>query len=396
MKFTQKAVDSFVLPAGKSEAIVFNDELAGFGIRIRRGGARTWIFQYKIGTQHRRITLGSATALSLAQARKTATDLHAQVRLGRDPSGEKTEGRIRAAETVAAALASYLPYQRSHLKPRSYTEVERHLLKHCKPLHGLQLDKVDRRTVAARMTAIATKSGDVTANRVRASLAAFFAWAIREGLAEFNPVAGTGRREERSRERVLTDPELKAIWAATAGGDDYSAVVRLLALTGARASEIGALRRSEIEGDRIFLPGSRTKNGRPHVIPLAPAALELLEGRPSRADRDFVFGRQPDRPLTGWSVCKVALDARIGDAVKGWTHHDLRRTLATRLGELGVAPHIIEALLNHVSGHKHGVAAVYNRANYEIQKRQALTLWAEHLLAIVEGRKATVVSMLRA
>lgn len=95
------------------------------------------------------------------------------VRLGRDPAGEKIEGRARAAETMVAALQSFLAYQRGHLKPRSYVEAERHLLKHCKPLHGLQLAKIDRRTIAARISAIASKSGPVAANRCRASLSAF-------------------------------------------------------------------------------------------------------------------------------------------------------------------------------------------------------------------------------
>jgi integrase len=389
MKLTEKLVAGLALPKGKAEAIVFDEDLGGFGLRLRTGGARTWIYQFKLGSQHRRITLGSLAALSPAQARKTAAELHAMVRLGRDPAGEKAEGRVRAAETMAAALQSYLPHQRARLKPRSNTEVERHLLKHCKPLHGLQLAKIDRRTVANRISAVAAKSGPIAANRTRASLAAFFAWGIREGLVDSNPASGTTRRPERSRDRVLSNDEFKAIWAATAGSDDYSAVVRLLALTGARAAEIAGLRWSEIVDDQIVLPPGRTKNARQHVIPIAPVVRAILDSRPRRLDRDFIFGSRQNRPLCGWSVLKAALDDRIrknGAIVAPWTHHDLRRTFATRLAELGTAPHIIEALLNHVSGHKHGVAGVYNRAVYEREKAMALALWGEHVLAVVEGR----------
>lgn len=388
MNLTQKTVDALDLPKGKTEAILFDDDLPGFGVRMRRGGARTWVYQYKIGTQHRRVTLGSATALSLAQARKTAGELHAKVRLGRDPAGEKAEGRVRAAETTAVALQTYLIHQHKHLKQRSYVEVERHLLKHCKPLHGLQLAKVDRSNVAARMGTIAAKNGAVTANRVRASLAAFFAWAIREGMLDSNPVAGTGRQPETSRERVLTDDELKSVWNAL-GPDDYSTVVRLLMLTGQRADEIAALRWSEIKRDRIELPKERTKNRREHVIPCAPAVQSILDCRQRHEDDDFVFGRRHGRPFRGWSVCKASLDQRIsamGVKLDHWTHHDLRRSMATRLAELGTAPHIIEAILNHVSGHKAGVAGIYNRANYEPQKRVALEKWADYVLAVVEGR----------
>jgi integrase len=116
----------------------------------------------------------------------------------------------------------------------------------------------------------------------------------------------------------------------------------------------------------------------------------ILEGRPRREGRDFIFGRLRDRPLNGWSVCKANLDKRIKEAgaeLPHWTHHDLRRTTATRMAdELGIAPHIIEAVLNHVSGHKAGVAGIYNRADYSVQMRQALTSWSEHLLSIVAGR----------
>ena len=145
MKLTQKALTTLALPAGKAETIVFDEDLPGFGVRIRAGGARTWVYQYKIGNQHRRITLGNTAALSPACARATAGDLHAQVRLGQDPQGAKTESRVRAAETMIAVAQSYLTYQSGHLRRRSYTEVERHLLKYCKPLHGLQLQKIDRR-----------------------------------------------------------------------------------------------------------------------------------------------------------------------------------------------------------------------------------------------------------
>jgi integrase len=138
------------------------------------------------------------------------------------------------------------------------------------------------------------------------------------------------------------------------------------------------------------LPASRTKNARQHIIPLADSARAILEARPRRADRDFIFGRREGRPFTGWSVCKGLLDARIkanGATVANWVPHDLRRSTATRMAEIGVAPHIIEAVLNHVRGHKAGVAGVYNRATYEPEKRTALALWADHVLAVVEKRE---------
>jgi integrase len=397
MRLTDKTIAGLALPAGKDENIFYDDDLPGFGFRLRAGGSARWVYTYKIGSRHRRITLGTPAVLSAARARATAAELHAKVRLGTDPAGEKIEGRARAAETMEAALRSYLAQKRGEVRPGSYTGIERHLVKHCRRLHGLQLAKIDRRAVAATLSTIASKSGPIEANRVRASLSAFYAWCLREGLTDTNPVIGTGRRPEKSRERLLSDAELKAIWSATAGTDDYSAIIRLLALTGARANEIAALSWSEASDDKIVLPAARTKNARRHIIPLTAPSRAILDARPRRADRDFVFGRREGRPFTGWSVCKDLLDARIaaatGAPIAPWTPHDLRRTAATRMAELGVQPHVVEAVLNHVSGHKAGVAGIYNQATYEPEKLQALTLWNEHLLALVEGRKSKIVPL---
>lgn len=391
MKLTQKTVATLALPDGKSEAIFYDEDFPGFGLRLRGGGSRTWVFTYKIGSQHRRITLGSAAALTPARARETAAELHAAVKLGRDPAGEKFEGRTRAVETMNAVLQTYLGRQRGHLRPRSYVECERHLLKNCKPLLGLSLSKIDRRTVAARISDIAATSGAVSANRARAALSAFFSWAMREGLLDNNPVIGTNRQPEKSRSRVLSDTELKTVLSAC-GTDDFSIIIRLLMATGQRANEIGALHWNEVLDDRIVLPASRTKNGREHVVPLVPAVAALIHTRTRR--NDFVFGREQGRPFGAWSWAKVALDQRIkaaGHEIEHWTIHDLRRTAATRMAESGTPPHIIEAILNHVSGHKAGVAGIYNRASYEPQKHIALEKWSEHLETLVSGKRSSKV-----
>ena len=177
--------------------------LPGFGLRIRASGARSWVYQCKIGRRNRRVTIGSVAAVSPARARETANEMHAKARLGIDPDREKIESRTQAS--VSEALRTYLAHQCTHLKPRSYVEVERHLLKNCKSLHSLPLVKVDRRAVAIRISAIVVNSGDVTANRTRASLSAFFAWCMREGLLDSNPVIGTNQQPEKSRDRVLSD-----------------------------------------------------------------------------------------------------------------------------------------------------------------------------------------------
>lgn len=396
VKLTAAAIRDLALPPGKTEAIFFDDELGGFGLRLRDGATPRWVYQYKIGERNRRITLGSLAALTPAQARKTAGDLHAMVRLGRDPAAEKAESRAAAAETVGAVVTSYLVHQKAALRPGSYAKVEHHLLKHCAPLHGLGLAKIDRRAVAGCVGAIATASGNVAANRTRASLSACFTWAIQEGLAEQNPVIGTARKPEQARDRVLSLAELCAIWRAL-GDDQYGRIIKLLILTAQRASEIGGLQWSEVTDTEITLPGVRTKNKHRHIVPLSEPARALLNAPPRG---DYVFGRDIGRPFSGWSRCKERLDARIaemtGAPIPAWIVHDIRRAVATHLAETGVQPHVVEAILNHISGTKAGVAGIYNRASYEREKRQALDLWAEHLLAAVEERNSNIVTLVRA
>jgi integrase len=397
MKLTKANVSKIAVPYGKSEIIEFDDSVPGFGLRIRVGGSRNWVFQYRVGAKQRRISLGAASAISAQNARARASELHARVKLGQDPGGEKIENRIRAVETFGSVLKPYLMHKKAALKQRTYEEVERHLLVHAKRLHGLQITAVDRRGVATLLAELAANSGPALANSVRASLSAFFSWSMREGLADSNPIISTNKAVTKgARDRTLDDDELRSIWAAL-GTTSYGDIVRLLALTGQRRDEIGSLRWSEVNTDKalVSLPAERTKNGRPHDVPLSPEALAILKARPRLAGREYVFGANG---FAGWSNCKRELDARIAakGAISPWRLHDLRRTVSTRMhDELGIAPHIVEAVLNHVSGHKGGVAGTYNHAQYVKQKAVALARWAEHLGAIVEGREPNVTALRR-
>ena len=359
MKLTQATVHGLILTSGKSEAIYFDDDLPGFGLRLRAGGSKNWIVQYALGSKQRRMTLGSTKMLEPSKARDAAKDVLAGVRLGRDPAAERAEARVRASdEPLGAVVDRFLARQEGRLRPRSLTETTRYLKTHWKPLYDLRVVRVSRDSVAKRLGAIAGENGPIAADRARAALSAFFTWAIGEGLCEANPVIGTNKAAEmQSRERVLSDHELKTIWHALPD-NDYGRITRLLILTGQRREEIGGLRWSEMDMARrvITLPGERTKNHRPHDVPLSKPALTILKAQPTRDRREFVFGDGPRRSsqegedvrqggFQGWSKSKTALDEQtktIGD----WRLHDLRRTVATRMAELGVQPHIVEAVLN--------------------------------------------------
>jgi integrase len=403
VRLTQRTVAALTLPPGKADAIYFDDDLPSFGLRIREGGSRMFVVCYKIGAKQRRVTLGSTAILKVEAAREKARDLLATVRLGGDPAGAKAEARARAGDTCEAAIRRYLIHQKARLRPRSYIASEHYLLTKFEPLHPLPLAAISRRMVAERISQIATDSGPSAADRARVALSSLFAWAMREGLVEANPVIATNKHSSgKGRERVLSEAELVEVWRA-AGNDAYSTILKLLILTGQRREEIGALRWSEIDfaAQMIRLPAERVKNGRAHDVPLADPAMRLLQAVPRRiGPRDFVFGAATG--FCNYTVPKRALDQRIAAVRQAagiapmapWVLHDLRRSLATGLGErLGVAPHVVEAILNHIDGHKRGVAGVYNRAVYEKEKRAALCAWADHVLAAVEDRTDKVVPL---
>jgi integrase len=396
VNLTAQSIAMLQLGPRQTDRIWFDDAVPGFGLRVRHGGSRAWIFQYKIGKKQRRLVIGQASAIKPAQAREIAGQHHARVKLGHDPAAEKQMRVERAAHTLGALVERYLAYQKSKLRRGSYREIARHLTSHAASLHDLPIDAVDQRTIAGRLNVIERNSGAVTSNRVRATMSAMFSWAMKEGEALNNPVANTNKRDERSRERVLGDAELRRVWEALAD-DQYGTIVKVLMLTGQRVNEIAGLRWSELDFDRdiVSLPGARTKNGLPHDVPMAVSVKELLGGQSKTDGRDFVFGKGAG-PFSGLSRCKERLDARIAErtgAIEPWVHHDLRRSVATGMANIGIQPHIIEAVLNHVSGHKAGVAGIYNRATYAREKAQALARWDEHIKSIVGNRQSNVASL---
>jgi len=393
MKLNRVNVERLALPAGVNDRIIFDDGLPGFGLRIRDGGKRTWIVQYRVGAKQRRVTLGTVKTLNADEARKRARNALSKVHLGHDPQIEKGETRTQSVITLAAIAERYLEERAANrLKPKTLAEVTRSLRDHWKPLHRLPLAKVARVNVAGELGRIAKEHGPIAANRSRAYLSTLYAWAIGEGLADANPVVGTNKSgEEVSRDRVLDDGELRLVWSC-AGDGDYGAIVRLLILLGQRREEVAAMRWSELDLDKRLwrLGGERTKNALPHDVHLPDAAIDILTLHGRRAarskQRSLVFGEGVG-PFQGWSNAKTALDKRLQAAsmVAPWRLHDLRRTAATGMADLGVQPHVVEAVLNHVSGHKAGVAGVYNRSSYAADKSAALTLWASHVTTLVEG-----------
>src|SRR5262249_26593966 len=288
-RLSKTTIANLHLPRGRSDVTHFDSDIGGFGIRIRKSGARSWVYQYDnaIG-RTRRITIGSVSAIDAAKARTIASQLHARVRLGEDVAAAKAEKQARNAETFGAVLPLYMAWHRMRVRPATLRHTERHLVHNLSALHSLPIGQIDRRAISTQLQRMA--SSPVQANRTRSSLSAFLNWALREGLVDSNAALATNKNVERSRDRVLTNAELRAVWLALPKGD-FGDIMKILILTGAREREISDLHWAEINLDKgvIELPAHRVKNRRKHVIPMSGAVRAILESREQNGS-DFVFG----------------------------------------------------------------------------------------------------------
>jgi integrase len=377
------------LTPDKKDVIIFDEDLPGFGCRLRQRDGRvrrSWIVQYRVRGRTRRVKLGTLETLTASEARKAARQLLGRVSLGEDPQGEKATRRRQVEHSFRAAVDTYLAAREGELRPSSFKVSRLYLTgPYFKTLHGMAVTEIAHPDIAAALSAITRAHGANTARGARSALSAAFKWFMEEGWVTANPVIGTRQpADPTARERVLEDAELVAVWRACAGDDDYFRIIRLLILTGCRRQEIGGMCWDEFDDRGCWtLPGARSKNHRPHTITLPPAALEIVKSVPHHTN-GFLLG---DRGFRSWSRGKDALDRRLAGDVRPWRVHDLRRTVASGMIDLGIEPHHVEATLNHFSGHRRGVAGIYNRSPYERQIKEALVRWSEHVAELVEGRR---------
>lgn len=399
-KLDRTTVKSLPLPSGKTVEFFWDTELRGYGVKIflDAGGIirRNFVVQFRINGRQRRRRIGDAAKINADAARKKALSWLGDVAKGVDPAPVAADQP--EVLTFAKAVEQHLTLKRGELRAATF-RVKALYLTHPKyfgALHKMPISKVTRSDVSSAIDKITEASGKPTASRARAHLSALFVWCLQRGHVEQNPVDGSANPATApSRDRVLSDEELVAVWKSC-GKDAFGAIVKLLVLTGARRSEIGALRWSWIDLERgtITIPGDiddggrfeGTKNGRPLKVPVITDLMrEVIESVPRVGDG--LFGA---KGFTNWS--RSSLDVALAEP---WHLHDIRRSVATGMANLGIAPHVIEAALNHVSGAKKGVSGIYNRSDYAREVKTALSVWSDHIDAIVRGRKRKVVPLLR-
>jgi integrase len=341
--------------SAKSTAVqtdYFDESVSGLALRVTSNGTKSWSLLY--GTPRRRITLGRYPSMSLASARARAL--------------ETRQGRTSG--TVAALAEVYL---KSVSGKRSAKEIERRLRKDVLPIIGhIPLRELHRRDVTRVLDA--KSSAPIAARRAFEDMRAMVRWAVARGDLDHNPLDGMrGPAMSKPREHVLTDDEIRVLWRRLRELGDVGKVIKLCLLTGQRLGEVTGMTKSELDLAKGVwnIPGSRTKNGYPHSVPLSKMAVELIN--PEGFD------------VTRMQVSNTIYYHQLGLA-KRWTAHDLRRTALTKMAELGVAPIVLGHVANHRTTTKAGMTlSVYVHHQYEKEKRAALELWADRLQGIISG-----------
>jgi integrase len=393
---TIKALEN-LKPAGRRRE-VSDGGMPGLYFVIQPSGKQSWAYRYRFNGTPRKWTIGPCPAIDLKTARELAREAVRKVAAGADPCTEKKAAKAAALvptgldliETVTSRFVAQ--HAKRKLKPATAWEIERLLRREVVgPWRGRRLSQIGRADIHDLLDGIVARGSPVTANRTLAWLRRMCSWAVERGLMEVSPCAGIrAPAAETSRDRVLSDDELKAVWrAADALETPYNAFVKLLILTGARRSEVAGMMWREIDFDAKLwtLPAARAKNATEHQIPLSNSAIDVLRALPRIAGSDLVFTLSGRVPIRGFHVVKTRVDALM-PAGPSWTLHDLRRTFASGCARLGIAVHVVEAALNHRSGSIRGIAAIYNRYSYDVEKCAAMTAWARHVQAIVSGETA--------
>ncbi len=380
-------------PKGNVRIEMWDDKLPGFGVRVSPRGTKSFVLMYYVAGRKRRLTLGRFPMMSLAKARKQAHDALGAIADGREPEVAKTaDVRVGNFDTVIADFVA--GHCARHNRASHAHETERLLRARFAAAWGKRdVRQITRSDVLQVLDAAVEAGHPSAANHALAAVRKLFSWALERGLVDANPCSGISRpAPAHARERVLSNAELAAVWhGARSLSAPFSHIVQLLILTAQRRGEVTGLRWNEIDWTNAVwnIPADRTKNRRAHAVPLSPLALDVLKSAPKIHDA-FVFparGNDEAAP-SGFSKTKRRLDAyaRVSD----WTLHDLRRTTATHLAGMGVAPHVIERILNHTTGILGGVAGIYNRFQYLPEMRAALELWAEQIGKLTSENQKTI------
>ncbi|UIY24808.1 integrase family protein [Rhizobium leguminosarum] len=399
--FAAKSVEAIRATAKRQE--IPDPGLRGFYLIVQPlpGGAKSWAVRYKGKPKY---TIGSAAIWTLADARKEAGRIMRAYDEGRDPRAAKKEAA--SDDNLVENVLGEFVKRHVKIKNRASTAreqqrfIDNELLPRWK---GRPINAIAKRDIVKMLNEIVDRGAPQSALRVKALVSKFFAWCVGTDRIDASPCTSIELPAViTKRKRVLSPEEIRLVWkGAEIIGWPFGPLTQLLLLTGQRREEVGGASWAEFDLNAKqpvwTIPEQRAKNGNANVVALAPAALAILASLPRIAGKcDLVLTTNGEKSISGYSRGKRRLDEAMlavarreacerGDdpnkvAIPEWTLHDLRRTLATLGGDIGILPHTIEAILNHA---RVGISAHYNHARYEAEKRTSLIKWARHIETII-------------
>lgn len=363
---------------------------AGLYLVVQPTGGKSWAARYRFDGKPIKLALGKYPIMSLAEARSEVADVKAKVERGIDPAAERRAEKAAEVPNFVTVLAAFEDYKKKKLATmKSGAVTGRELQRHFVSVWSdRDIAGITRRDIIERRDDIGEDGLITTANNTTAYLSAFLTWCLDRELVPANNALRIKKKPgEKTRDRVLSDDELRRFMKACQEvRDPWGDLGMVLLLTGQRLNEIACMSTLEVVGKMLELPSDRTKNGRPHDVPLSDAVIEVLGRRPCvpvpKKKHGYYFTTNDIAPVSGFSKARLAIHEKMGEDVPHWTFHDLRRTLATRMEGMGVPISVTEAILNHVSGSKSGIVGIYQRHQYAVEKREALDAWAEELARI--------------
>lgn len=377
---TDKTIEA--LKPGPKRYDVNDLRCPGLQLRVSPSGRKVFYAKFRYGLKQKHPKLGTYPRMSLATAREKANDWLRQVDEGIDPTK-----RRRSPDMKVESVCREFIRLHAQARNKSWREAERILEREFVGTFGQRdIREIKRFDVLEIMDAAVARGSTYQANRILSNIRKLFNWCVERGIVETSPITGLkAPTKEESRDRVLEDDEIiRLLRACHNDVYPFRQFVPILLATAQRRGELAEMRWSEVdlEAKQWVIPADRSKNGKPHVVPLSAYALEALNEVPRFLDCDYVFTTTRNSPVSGFS--KMLRRLSKGSQTADWRLHDLRRTAASGMARAGVAPHVVEKVLNHISGTISGVAAVYNRYGYDREKREALDMWSERLMQLAE------------
>ena len=384
-RLTEKVIRALPAPE-KGNRIYFDDIVGGFGIRVTANGTKAFVFDYRVNRRHRRLTIGRYPSWNATAARERAKKLKLQVDRGRDPLGEKEEGR--AAPTLVDVAAEYL--ERHASKKKSGFRDKQYLTRDVLPSWGTRKAADIKRRDVLELIERKAEQAPISANRLLACIRKVFNWAISRDLLDTNPCSQVPAPGiEKRRDRVLTEAEIAAFWDGLDSApmrDEVRTALRLILVTSQRPGEVCEIELADLNGDWWTVAAAKAKNGLSHRVPLSALAQEQLQ--PRRATERWLFPSPRGNAPIQVNALSVPLRNNNHFGLERFTPHDLRRTAATMMASMGTDRLTLSKILNHVET---GVTSVYDRATYDGPKKAALTKWERKLRGVIGAPAAAKV-----